>query len=114
MFWKKFYLLCEQKNTSPSKVVSELKIATGSVTKWKNGSTPNGKTLQKLADYFDVTVDYLLGKEQKEENTLDHLNQLPSFDMTEDEREILSCYRRLSQEQKEKFRSALLSMILQG
>ena len=74
MFWETFYSLCNNKNTTPSKVVLELKIATGSITKWKNGSNPSGKTLQKIADYFGVTVDYLLGKEavqsQEDQNTV--------------------------------------------
>lgn len=60
MFWKTFHCLCNNNNTTPSKVVAALKIAAGSITKWKNGATPSGKTLQKIADYFGVTVDYLL------------------------------------------------------
>ena len=37
---------------------------------WENhGNIPNGTTLQKIADYFGVTVDYLLGKtDQKEKH----------------------------------------------
>ena len=31
---------------------------------WKRGSVPKGDTLEKLADYFGVSVDYLLGKEK--------------------------------------------------
>ena len=31
------------------------------VTRYKNGSTPNGEILVKVADYFSCTVDYLLG-----------------------------------------------------
>ncbi len=31
-------------------------------TFWKKGSIPKGETLQKLADYFGVSVDYLLEK----------------------------------------------------
>lgn len=33
-------------------------------TFWKKGSIPKGDTLQKLADYFGVSVDYLLGTEK--------------------------------------------------
>ncbi len=65
MFWERFYSLCLEKGTKPLPVVKELSIATGSITKWKNGTIPNGTTLQKIADYFGVTVDYLLGNEQK-------------------------------------------------
>ena len=37
------------------------------MAKWKNGGKPNGSTAAKLAEYFDVTTDYLLG--QSEEKT---------------------------------------------
>jgi SOS-response transcriptional repressor LexA len=32
-------------------------------TRWKNGSIPRDTTLLQIADYFGVTVDYLIGKE---------------------------------------------------
>lgn len=67
MFWEVFYSLCESKNMKPLQVVKDLKISVGSITKWKNGSVPNGNTLQKLAEYFGVTVDYLLGNTGKKE-----------------------------------------------
>lgn len=38
-------------------------------TKWKKtGATPNGETLNIIAEYFGVSIDYLLGAETK--NTL--------------------------------------------
>ena len=66
MFWKNFLQICNDKNTTPTAVVSELGISRGSVTGWKKGSVPNDGTLLKLADYFGVSVDYLLGNEEKE------------------------------------------------
>lgn len=32
------------------------------VAQWKNGSVPRSATLQKIADYFDVSTNYLLGE----------------------------------------------------
>lgn len=64
MFWKNFYFLCESKNMKPLQVVKKIGIAGGNITNWKNGTLPSGNNLQKIADYFDVTVDYLLGKEE--------------------------------------------------
>ena len=60
MFWKNLIFLCNKKNTTPTNVVKELGIAVGSVTKWKNGVVPRSTTLQKIADYFGVTVESLL------------------------------------------------------
>jgi transcriptional regulator with XRE-family HTH domain len=62
MFWERLVQLCNERNTKPNPVAASLKISSGAVTKWKNGTVPNGSTLQLLADYFDVPVDYLLGK----------------------------------------------------
>jgi transcriptional regulator with XRE-family HTH domain len=62
MFWKIFLSLCVNNNVSPNAVAKELGIASGSVTKWKNGSVPHNTTLLKIAEYFGVTVEYLLGE----------------------------------------------------
>ena len=35
-----------------------------SAVKWKNGTVPGGATLHKLAEYFGVSVDYLLDNEE--------------------------------------------------
>ena len=35
------------------------------VAKWKAGGKPNGTTAGKLADYFGVSTDYLLGQTQQ-------------------------------------------------
>ena len=63
MFWNIFYVLCEQRKTKPLSVVKELNIASGSITKWKNGSMPKLDALLKIANYFDVSLDYLVGRD---------------------------------------------------
>lgn len=68
MFWENFVKLCTEKNTYPNPVAAKLGISSGAVTKWKNGSTPNSVSLQKIANYFDCSVEYLLGKEEKNKN----------------------------------------------
>lgn len=62
-FFPRFHALCRSYGTSPNAVAKALGIPSGSVTAWKNGSIPRSATLQKLADYFGVTVDSLLGTE---------------------------------------------------
>lgn len=62
MFWNRLLELCAEKGTTPTAVVKALGISGGSVTKWKNGTIPNGTTMLKLANYLNVSVDYLSGK----------------------------------------------------
>lgn len=63
MFWQRFEELCKRNGSKPNPVATSLGISSGAVTKWKQtGITPNGKTLNAIADYFGVSVDYLIGK----------------------------------------------------
>lgn len=51
---------------SQGKLEKELGFSNGSISKWKN-STPKYERLQKIAQYFGVTVEYLMdGKESAE------------------------------------------------
>lgn len=57
--------LCEKKKISVNKLETELGFGTGYVSKLDK-STPNTAKIQKIADYFDVSVDYLVtGKEHE-------------------------------------------------
>ena len=65
MFWTIFSALCADKNLSPNAVATELKIPSGSITAWRNGAKPRTKSLTKIANYFGVTVDFLLNAEKE-------------------------------------------------
>ena len=53
---------------SAYRVSKEAGVTQASLSTWKSGkSTPSSETLQKIANYFGVTVDYLMtGKEPDE------------------------------------------------
>lgn len=61
MFWERFYSLCLRNGKRPNPVGKEIGLSSGIISKWKNGGIPNGETLMKLARYFNVSTDYLLG-----------------------------------------------------
>ena len=63
MFFDVYNALCRKKGLSANAVAKVLSISSGSVTEWKKGRTPQNATLKKIADYFEVTTDFLLGKE---------------------------------------------------
>lgn len=77
MFWENFLKLCSDKDKKPTSVILELKISRGSVTNWKKGATPQDSTLQKIADYFGVTIDALLADSPEPAIT----NELDSSDV---------------------------------
>ena len=68
MFWERFYNMCIAKGTKPHPVAKEIGVSSGVITKWKTeGTLPNGETLIKIADYLDVSIDYLVGRTDKPE-----------------------------------------------
>lgn len=56
--------LCEERGISKRKMETEAGISIGSVSKWKSGFQPNQKSLQKLSDYFNVSIAYLTGESE--------------------------------------------------
>lgn len=61
MFYDKYRQLCDSVGKSPSAVAGEIGISKGTVSTWKNlGRTPQTAQLRKIADYFSVSLDYLL------------------------------------------------------
>lgn len=64
MFYERFEKLCMDSGKSVFSVLKDLHITPSTNTSWKkNGNTPNGDTLTKIADYFHVSVDYLLSRD---------------------------------------------------
>lgn len=57
-----FQELCLSKGVTPYKVAKETGIATSTLSDWKNGkSTPKQNKLKMIADYFQVSLDYIMG-----------------------------------------------------
>ena len=87
MFWTIFSTLCADKNLSPNAVATELKIPSGSITAWRNGATPRTKSLTKIANYFGVSVNYLLtGEKEKAPG-------ITAESLTDEEQELISIWR---------------------
>lgn len=63
-----FAKLLKEKGIKTSTVATSTGISNMTFSDWKSGkSTPKADKLQKIADYFGITVDYLIGKN-------DHIN----------------------------------------
>lgn len=59
MLLEKIKKLCEKRGISIYKLEKDLGFSESSICKWEN-SSPSAVKLKQVADYFGVTVDYLL------------------------------------------------------
>jgi transcriptional regulator with XRE-family HTH domain len=90
--------LCrEKKNISITTLEQRLGFSNGSLSKAKD--IPSSRIVQ-IADYLEVSVDYLMTGEEKE-------NKMPIFEYSSDIMELIKLYSQLNKEQK----SAILNMM---
>lgn len=59
---KKILELCKKRDISVTALEVELGFGRCTISKWKN-SSPSVDNLKKVADYFEVSVDYLLSSD---------------------------------------------------
>ena len=84
-----FEQLLQMKGVTAYQVAKATGISQPTLSAWKNGTyTPKQDKLQKIADYFGVTVDYLLGndptttpKDIELQNYLEELRTRPELKM---------------------------------
>lgn len=68
MFYDRYLALCESADLKPHQAAALIGIKKGSVSYWKQQwiagreALPDSPNAQKIADYFHVSVDYLLGR----------------------------------------------------
>ena len=66
MLAKRLKLLREHKHISQAELANTLDVAQQTVASWeRDKSSPNYDILQRIADYFHVSTDYLLGHESE-------------------------------------------------
>ena len=88
--------LREEYALTQTQLAKELGFTQNIISKWEKGRIePNIQTLVILSNYFHVTIDYLIGKDQAvltEENSVETI--------TDEEKELLKEFKDLSQTQK--------------
>ena len=71
-----FEKLCAENGVTPYRVCKETGITTASISNWKAGRyTPKQDKLQKIADFFGVSIEYLMTGEEKEGGERYYLNE---------------------------------------
>ena len=61
-FYEKYCELCRQRGLKPhsKELAAQFGITNAAVTRWKNGGVPKTETLDRIAKYFGVSVDWLI------------------------------------------------------
>lgn len=95
MFYDQYAALCKNRDEKPYTVARKLGITSAKtiIGQWQKGSTPRQPTLEKIASYFDVSIDYLLTGEEKQPTV--------SGELSEDEIKLLEAYRAVADQKKE-------------
>jgi transcriptional regulator with XRE-family HTH domain len=76
-----FAQLLQKRGITPYRVHKQTGVAQSTLSDWKTkGCTPSVESLAKIADYLDVTVDELIGQQNKKPiiKTDDGLSKLES------------------------------------
>ena len=99
--------LANERKVTLAELERNLDFSNGSLRKWGT-STPSGDKIEKVADYFNVSVDYLLGRTQNPYTSNDNL-------MNTQELETLIMFRKetedMSDDEKDRFNKALINMM---
>lgn len=65
IFSKQLQKLRKAKGVKQEQLAEYLGVSIQAVSKWENGSYPDGDLLPRIAKYFEVSIDYLYGDEQE-------------------------------------------------
>ena len=71
MFYDRFADLCEKKGVRLGQAASEMGLSGAAVSRWKKyGYSPRSESMQRIADYFGVSISSLMETEEKETQDL--------------------------------------------
>ncbi|MBQ7962453.1 MAG: helix-turn-helix transcriptional regulator [Clostridia bacterium] len=93
--------LRKSKGISQQQLADVIGVSQQSINKYENHNVePDIRTLISIAEYFNTTVDFLVGKgENEKENEF-----CTVYELTQDEAFIMNRYRMLGKDEKESIR----------
>ena len=88
--------LRKSRKISQGKLEKELGFSNGSISKWKT-SMPNAERLQKLSDYFNVSLEYLTTGKEYEMYSVENAELLARIAKNKDAMRLMEYYIKLSE-----------------
>lgn len=96
----RFKELRKEKNIRQTELAKMLGVKQTAVSKWESGvAVPGAEKLSALADFYDVSVDYILGRTK-----FYYPDKVGEF-LAEDEKLLVKSYRNLPDEWKTQVRA---------
>jgi phage repressor protein C with HTH and peptisase S24 domain len=62
VFFNNLELMCSNKKIKMTQLLKELQLSKSAISRWRSGVLPNGEILIKIADFFECSIDYLVGR----------------------------------------------------
>lgn len=94
MFYDILLSLCKEHGITITALARNLDIAKGSPSNWQRGASPNSDVVVKIARYFGVSCDYLLGLDNVPSRTAE-------FRFTPEEQRLVLLLRGASPQARE-------------
>ena len=89
MFYDNFINLCNKAGKSPSAIAEEMGYQRSVVTRWSKGTAPRRATLQRVADYFGVSISYFENNPNEKNSTPEGVEQIPNYDRLNDANKVI-------------------------
>ena len=93
MFYDRLDTVCKSRGTTVTGLAKSLGLSTSRQATWKKSGAPKGEELSRIADFLDVSAEYLLEKTDNPQN--------PKVDVDPETAEAMELFKNLSREQRE-------------
>lgn len=101
-------ILREEAGLSQQKLADQLGLTQQGIFSYETGAyEPDIATLKRLADFFNTSIDYLVGNTDIRRR----IEKTEQYDLNDQERQIVDGYRALSAKAKKSFLLILSSLI---
>lgn len=99
--------LREEASLSQQKLADQLGLTQQGIFSYETGAyEPDIATLKRLADFFNTSIDYLVGNTEIRRR----IEKTERYDLSEQEKQIVDGYRTLSTKTQKSFRLILASL----
>ena len=113
VFYDNYVRACELRGEKPTPVAQKVGCTSSNIAQWKKGSTPRSAVLQKIADYLEVSPQYLmLGDDNGNENNSAKKEPAPKkSELSIGQLELIELSSKMSDDELRKFIAAMNAML---